>query len=58
MPKCGGCKCGKCSLGKCDYTIQEEKELAIIERGLRYDENSLQWTVIYPWIKDPNYFAK
>lgn len=54
VPKCGGCKCGKCSLGNSDYTIQEEKELAIIERGLRYDENSLQWTVTYPWIKDPN----
>ena len=33
-PRCGGCKCGKCSLGAKDYTIQEERELELIERNL------------------------
>lgn len=52
-PKCGSCKCGKCGIGNNNYSIKEEKELAIIEKGLHYDEANSQWTVEYPWIKDP-----
>ena len=48
IPRCGGCKCGKCSLGSKNYTIKEEKELALIEKNLHYDQEA-----IYPWIRDP-----
>ena len=53
-PRCGGCKCGKCSLGAKDYTIQEERELELIERNLTFSSEDSTWTVEYPWIKDPN----
>ena len=53
-PRCGGCKCGKCSLGAKDYTIQEERELELIERNLAFNSEDNTWTVEYPWIKDPN----
>ena len=53
-PRCGGCKCGKCSLGAKDYTIQEERELELIERNLTFNSEDNTWTAEYPWIKDPN----
>ena len=37
-PRRGGCKCGKCSLGAKDYTIQEERELELIERNLTFQQ--------------------
>ena len=52
-PQCGGCKCGKCSLGAKDYTIQEERELELIERNLNFDKEENRWIAEYPWIKDP-----
>ena len=55
IPKCGNYKCGKCVIGNNNYTTKEERELAIIERGLHYDEVNCQWTVEYPWIKDPKF---
>ena len=51
VPKCGGCKCGECAVGGKQYTIQEERELAIIEQGLSLSNN--RWTAKYPWKKDP-----
>ena len=51
-PKCG-CKCGKCSLSAKDYTIQEERELELIERNLNFDKEENGWIAEYPWIKDP-----
>ena len=36
-PKCGGCQCGQCSIVNGRFTIQVEKELHMIESGLRYD---------------------
>ena len=53
-PKCGGCKCRKCSLGAKDYTIQEERELELIERNLSFNSEDNSWTAEYPWIKDPH----
>ena len=50
-PKCGGCKCGKCSLGAKDYTIQEERELELIERNLNFDKEKNRGIAEYPWIK-------
>ena len=44
-PRCGGCKCGKCSLSAKDYTIQEERELELIERNLTFNIEDNTWTV-------------
>ena len=52
-PRCGGCKCGRCPLGSKNYTIKEEKELALIEKNLDYDKEAKRWIAEYPWIKDP-----
>ena len=52
-PRCGGCKCRKCSLGSKNYTIKEEKELALIEKNLHYDQEAKRWIAEYPWIRDP-----
>ena len=51
-PKCGACKCGRCPLGGKDYNLNEERELMLIERGLKH-ENGL-WTATYPWKRDPH----
>jgi len=53
--RCGGCKCGKCSLGSKNYTIKEEKELALIERNLYYDQEAKRWIPEYPWLRDAKY---
>ena len=50
-PKCGGCKCGECPLGGKQYTLQQERELALIEEGLTLQED--KWTSRYPWIRHP-----
>ena len=52
-PRCGSCKCGKCAIGSKDYTIKEERELALIEKNLSYDKQTNRWIAEYPWIKDP-----
>ncbi|KAK4305133.1 hypothetical protein Pmani_022965 [Petrolisthes manimaculis] len=36
-----------------EHTIKEERELALIDKGLKYDANNKLWTAHYPWIKDP-----
>ena len=54
-----GIKCNKdckgCPPGSGSYTLQEEREMAIIEKGLRYNPLQRQWTITYPWRKDPSY---
>ncbi|KAJ8033781.1 hypothetical protein HOLleu_24140 [Holothuria leucospilota] len=50
-PKCGECKCGKCPPGAKEYTLQEERELDLIENGLKFKNN--RWEAKYPWVKDP-----
>ena len=52
--RCRGCKCGKCSLGAKDYTIQEEREMELIERNLTLNSEDNTRTVEHLWIKDPN----
>ena len=55
-PKCGQwlqCVCGNCSFGN-KFSVQEQRELDLIEKGLNYDSPKINWTVTYPWIKDPN----
>ena len=52
-PRCGGCKCGKCSVGSKNYSIKEEKELAVIDKNLKYDKENKIWIAGYPWIRDP-----
>ena len=53
-PRCGGCKCGKCAIGTKNYTLQEERELKLIEDNLEYDKKNKRWVAGYPWVKDPN----
>ena len=57
-PKCGGCRCGNCQPGGKEMTLNEEKELEIIRKGLTYvkaDAHSSEphWDTKYPWIEDP-----
>ena len=47
-PRCGGCKCGRCPLGSKNYTLKEERELALIEENLNYDEKAREWIAQYP----------
>ena len=51
-PKCGSCKCGSCPIGSKNYTLKEERELNLIDKGLRHEDG--YWVAKYPWIKDPN----
>ena len=50
-PKCGSCKCGECPIGGKQYTLQQERELALIEKNLVLEDGA--WYVKYPWVKDP-----
>ena len=52
-PRCGGCRCGKCLPGTKDYSLNEEKELQLIENSMEFDETEDRWIAAYPWIKDP-----
>ena len=38
---------------KAHSTIKEEKELALIEKNLHYDQEAQRWIAEYPWIRDP-----
>ena len=51
IPKCGSCKCGECPVGSQNYSIKEENELKLIDKGLKFENN--QWEASYPWLKDP-----
>lgn len=51
VPKCGNCKCGHCPVGGKQYTLQEERELAMIDKGLDLVDGT--WQATYPWQKDP-----
>ena len=50
-PKCGSCRCGKCAIGGKNYTLKEERELALIKNNLTFVDD--HWEVVYPWVKDP-----
>ena len=52
-PKCGNCQCKKCPIGTNNYTIEEGRELKMIEEGLKYDPFRKEWTAHYPWTKNP-----
>ena len=52
-PKCGNCQCKKCPIGTNNYTIEEGRELKMIEEGLKYDPFRKEWTAHYPWKKNP-----
>lgn len=51
-------ECVKCLHRGCPESkivnLEEEKELALIEKGLTYDDEQKCWIASYPWIKDPN----
>ena len=52
-PKCGNCKCGNCPLGAAEFSIKDQKEIEMIDKGLKLEDGV--WTTTYPWIKDPKY---
>ena len=52
-PRCGGCRCGKCAIGDKKMSMQEERELELIKKGLSHDAEKKEWTCHYPWIRDP-----
>ena len=51
IPRCGGCKCRECPSGGKQYSLKEERELMMIEEGLKIDNK--QWTATYPWKRNP-----
>ena len=51
QPKCGSCKCGECPIGGKQYTLQQERELAMIEGNLMMKDGA--WHVRYPWKRSP-----
>lgn len=52
-PRCGGCKCSKCPIVGHSYSFNEEQELKLIQRNLKYDKLNECWITDYPWIMDP-----
>ena len=34
-------------------SLEEKRELKVIEENMVYCQNNKQWTIGYPWIKDP-----
>ena len=54
VPKCGSCKCGKCHPGGKDMSLKDEKELELIEQGLKFDLEKKRWVASYPWLKNPS----
>lgn len=50
-PKCGSCRCEKSPPGGKDLTLKEERELKLIEDGLKF--RGSYWESSYPWIRDP-----
>lgn len=50
-PKCPKCLCRNCP--EPDHSMKSERELALIEKGLRYDAEGREWVSSYPWLNDP-----
>ena len=53
VPKCGSCRCGTCHLGGKDMTIEEEKELDLIESKLEFQPKIGRFIAGYPWKRNP-----
>ena len=53
FPLCGNCSCQKCALGSKGPSIKEEREQALINEGLSYNESDCCYVAVHPWIKDP-----
>ena len=51
QPKCGSCKCGECPIGGKQYTLEQERELAMIESGMELRDST--WIAKYPWKRNP-----
>ena len=46
-PQCGKCGCGKCPIGGKNYTTKEEREIALIEKNIKFCGN--YWEAVYPF---------
>ncbi|XP_063596235.1 uncharacterized protein LOC134773088 [Penaeus indicus] len=51
-PQCIKCMCRGCPEPNC-ISLKEERELALIEEGLLYNEEQKCWLAKYPWLRDP-----
>ncbi|XP_063603426.1 uncharacterized protein LOC134779294 [Penaeus indicus] len=51
-PQCIKCMCRGCPEPNCT-SLKEERELALIEEGLLYNEEQKCWRAKYPWLRDP-----
>ncbi|XP_047499242.1 uncharacterized protein LOC125046242 [Penaeus chinensis] len=51
-PQCIKCVCRGCPEPNC-INLKEERELALIEEGLLYNEEQKCWLAKYPWLRDP-----
>ena len=52
-PKCGNCRCGNCPLSTADFSIKDQKEIELTDKGLKLEDGVR--TATYPWVKDPKY---
>ena len=52
MRNCKCSKCSKCLIGSKSYSLKEEREMHLIEKGLSFHAD--HWEAIYPWRKDPH----
>ena len=50
-PKCPKCLCRNCP--ESEHSMKDERELALIEDGLKYNVEREEWVTSYPWLKDP-----
>ena len=48
-------QCNKCgSEDQYKFNEDEQRELDMMEQGLKFDENRNKWTATYPWIRNPS----
>ena len=54
-PKCGSCKCGRCHPGGKDMSLEEEKELEIIESNIEFNTSTGRFCSSLPWTENRKY---
>ena len=52
-PKYGNCNCGLCPLGAAEFLIKEQKEIEMIDKGFKLEDDIRIAT--YHWVKDPKH---
>ena len=53
-PRCGACACKKCHPGGKAMSLNDERELKMIEEKIKFNLSTGRWMIEeYPWIRDP-----